>query len=74
MCAHAHHCCRNIDSELSFIVPGILDSKFKKAQIFTTSKNLSDIVGMLLAKYTRQKLPLMSIVTWQYLVKRMLFF
>ena len=37
---------RNFDEELSFIVPIILDKNFRKMQIFTTSKILSDLLGM----------------------------
>ena len=31
--------------ELSFVIPVLLDQKFKKCQMFCTSKLLSDLVG-----------------------------
>ena len=31
--------------ELSFLIPALVDRKFKKCQIFTTSRSLSDFIG-----------------------------
>ena len=37
---------RNLEDELSFLMPIIMDQNFKKAQVFCNSRSLSDLVGM----------------------------
>ena len=34
-----------MDTELAFLIPALVDQNFKKAQIFFTSRLLSDLVG-----------------------------
>ena len=34
-----------MDTELAFLIPALVDQNFKKAQIFCTSRFLSDLVG-----------------------------
>ena len=36
---------RNLDENLSFLVTAIADPNFKKCQVFTTTRDLSDIIG-----------------------------
>ena len=35
----------NVNSELGFLMPAFVDSKFNKCQIFCTTRNMTDIVG-----------------------------
>ena len=37
--------CRNLDTELTFLIPVILDKNFKKCQVFCNTRFLSDLVG-----------------------------
>ena len=34
-----------MDTELAFLIPALVDQNFRKAQIFCTSRLLSDLVG-----------------------------
>ena len=36
---------RNLEDELAFLIPALMDAKFQKAQIFCNSRFLSDLVG-----------------------------
>ena len=38
-----------MDTELAFLIPALVDQNFKKAQIFCTSRLLSDLVGKIKA-------------------------
>ena len=48
---------RNLEDELSFLLPAIVDKNFKKAQIFCNSRHLSDLVGKVTQVYTEDKIP-----------------
>ena len=36
---------RNLDTELAFLLPALVDQNFQKAQVFCTSRSLSDLIG-----------------------------
>ena len=36
---------RNLEDELAFLLPAVVDTKFRKAQIFCNSRHLTDLVG-----------------------------
>ena len=36
---------RNLEDELAFLLPAVVDKNFRKAQIFCNSRHLSDLVG-----------------------------
>ena len=40
-----------MDTEIAFIIPAIVDQKFRKAQLFCNSRFLSDLVGKIVRRF-----------------------